>query len=536
MQPSVHSRVLLLLTVFALTIVPARTALRLKLDPDVWWHLRVGETIVADRALPAADSYSQLGAAEKQPWIAYSWLFEIGLYSFYDALDLVGISLFRYLLVFMTILTLTWFVLRGPHPSVGVRLALFLVFVTNLRISTERPWHFTIVFTTLTLDAIIRIRAGESVRRFWWLPLMYALWANLHIQFVLGLGLLGLTFAVALVEQWRWKRARLRERPVLLSETRGDQATPLLDSLPVQCLGAENGRTTCVNMLALLIACGLATLATPYHIKLYGVVWEYATQMTPLSHVEELMPPSFQRWDNWVLIVLLALAACAVVRRGFPLWESLLLACAAFLSLRMQRDIWLGALGAATILVRTPAANPAAPGDAAPALSFKALFLTCASGFLFVAIIWNLGPTPAFSLAQIEKVEAEDYPVDAVRYVREHHLHGPLFNNFNWGGYLIWRLKELPVSVDGRTNLYGEERLQRSFATWAGLEGWEQDPQLLAAGVVFAQRTQPLTAKLLDSPHWQAVFQDDKAVVFIPSRSPQDSIETPSETATPTKR
>ena len=63
-----------------------------------------------------------------------------------------------------------------------------------------------------------------------------------------------------------------------------------------------------------------------------------------------------------------------------------------------------------------------------------------------------------------------------------------LFNHFNWGGYLIWTLREYPVGIDGRTNLYGEERLQRAYETWCGTEGWNSDSDLLAAGVIIAPK------------------------------------------------
>ena len=45
-----------------------------------------------------------------------------------------------------------------------------------------------------------------------------------------------------------------------------------------------------------------------------------------------------------------------------------------------------------------------------------------------------------------------DYPARAAAFDESRGYGGPLFNDFNWGGYLIWRLPGLPVSVDGRTN------------------------------------------------------------------------------------
>ena len=53
-------------------------------------------------------------------------------------------------------------------------------------------------------------------------------------------------------------------------------------------------------------------------------------------------------------------------------------------------------------------------------------------------------------------------------FVAERGYSGPLFNDFNWGGYLIWALPQLPVAIDGRTNLHGDERIQRFGSTWAG--------------------------------------------------------------------
>jgi hypothetical protein len=69
---------------------------------------------------------------------------------------------------------------------------------------------------------------------------------------------------------------------------------------------------------------------------------------------------------------------------------------------------------------------------------------------------------------------------------------GPLFNDFNWGGYLIWALPGLPVAIDGRTNLHGDERIERYGNTWAGLPGWQNDPDLSAAGVVISAAEMPL--------------------------------------------
>ena len=95
------------------------------------------------------------------------------------------------------------FTLRRSSGRITPLVVLALVTATLVPIMLERPWHYTVVLTTLTLHATIELRGGASVVRFWWLVPAYALWANLHIQFVLGFGVLGLGFVVSIIESWR---------------------------------------------------------------------------------------------------------------------------------------------------------------------------------------------------------------------------------------------------------------------------------------------------------------------------------------------
>src|SRR5439155_22881855 len=82
-------------------------------------------------------------------------------------------------------------------------------------------------------------------------------------------------------------------------------------------------------------------------------------------------------------------------------------------------------------------------------------------------------------------------PAEAAAVVEERGYAGPLYNHFNWGGYLIWRLPGLPVAMDGRTNLYGVEKASHSLEVWAGGSTWSSDPELDAAGLVVAPIDQP---------------------------------------------
>src|SRR5205814_9117261 len=137
-------------------------------------------------------------------------------------------------------------------------------------------------------------------------------------------------------------------------------------------------------------------------------------------------------------------------------------------AVRMYRDIWFVSVSVAAVM---------RPGEAGRGRWWVVPALV--AGAFLAARLANtvgLGRSTDYAAAQAMK-----YPVRAVDHMKAHHPPGPVFNDFDWGGYLIWVAPEYPVSIDGRTNLYGNERMLRSFDTWSSETGWQTDPDLLAA-------------------------------------------------------
>jgi hypothetical protein len=262
-------------------------------------------------------------------------------------------------------------------------------------------------------------------------------------------------------------------------------------------------------MSLLLAGCVLATLANPYHVRLWGVIGEYATQTGPLRTVNELAPPEWTSVWLWAVLGLIGWAAVrAIGRRPVDGFSLLLLAAGLFFILRMRRDGWFGAVAAVAVLGGTAGVPRMSPGIVAGIVAgtFLAVRAVNLAGF---------GPPPEFDAAA-----RREYPVAAAEWVREHRPPGPLFNPFDWGGYLIWALPEYPVSIDGRTNVYGSDAVSDSMRTWLAEPGWDADPSLTSANVVIAYRNGPLAGRLTErNSSWHIAFRDDTAVVFV--RTPE---------------
>jgi hypothetical protein len=106
------------------------------------------------------------------------------------------------------------------------------------------------------------------------------------------------------------------------------------------------------------------------------------------------------------------------------------------------------------------------------------------------------------------------FPEGAARWVEQNHVAGPLLNDLSWGGFLIWRLPGLPVSMDGRTNVHGEERIVQYDALWKGKPGWSANPELERANVVITPQDAAIASLLRTDEHFKVAYEDVQAVVF----------------------
>ena len=442
-------------------------------DADIWWHLRTGEWMLAHHAVPRVDLYSA-GLAGR-PWLAYSWLFELVVVKLFHGLGLAGIVAYSSAMILAITVALFHLVRRLQGDFTLAVLLTFAAVFSMGHLYTPRPWMFTILFFTLEMDILMQARRTGRARELLWLPVLFALWANVHIEFVDGLFVLGLALVEAVVVRW-WTSVETRVRPAWMG-------------------GA-------------LAASLLATLANPFGWRIYQAAYELATQGGALNKVSELQAIPFRGVVDFdVLLLALGSAAALAWTRRFQPFETVLLGFAAFLAFRSQRDVWVMAVVGAVILAST------IPGSEKAAIRLPRLAMGLAA--LAAAMVVLAGfRVMRVNNAQLETLLAKNMPVSAVEAVRAKGYAGPLYNDYTWGGYLIWALR-MPVSIDGRQNLYGDQRIDRSVATWSAEPDWATDAQLMKAGLVIGPVKAPLNQVLRMDSRFQLAYEDKVAAVFV---------------------
>jgi hypothetical protein len=206
--------------------------------------------------------------------------------------------------------------------------------------------------------------------------------------------------------------------------------------------------------------------------------------------------------------------------------------------------LWFGGLGLVArrnfgpfALVATPVAarylwaawrswrSPAPPGVWGPGLPepLAARFRSPRQRVLNLALVGVIAFAALLKLwvvtspALVEAASAQMDPVGAVDYLVQNQAGGKIFNEYNWGGYLVWTAPQLKVFVDGRTDLYGDEILGEWLQIIQAAPGWDELLDKRQVDWVLIDPARPL-AGVLQAHGWREVYRDRQALIFMPAR------------------
>jgi hypothetical protein len=466
-------------------------AVRVMADTDIWWHLQSGRWIVENKAIPTTDPFSHTKFG--QPWIDHGWLAQAVIYLFLDLFGYAGPVLFVAAMVTLAFYFI-WLQCRNGDPWLRA-FVLIIAAVTSGGIWAARPQIVSFALAGLVTYLLYRFKRGSD-RAGWLLPLVVILWVNIHGG-----------FAIAFI--------------LMVAYIFGEVGN--------QILGIESGiGWKRIGRLLLIVV--VSFLLVPLNPNAFQM-WAYPFQTVGIGVLQDFIAewrsPNFHElhFHPFIWMLLAALTVLGLSKKRADFVDLTLVALFTYMTLLAARNIALFALVTAPVIVRygTPVIADwkervlkQPPEAERPQTETRPLFLLVNWLLLLFVIVAALIRISGPISAQANEAEqAENLPVAAVNYLRENEPPGPLFNNYNWGGYIVWELPQYPVFVDGRTDLYGDELLREYLATIFVNSGWRETLDKYDIDLVFVESAAPLARNLRLEPGWEEVYRDEMASILV---------------------
>jgi hypothetical protein len=482
------------LLAFVFMLMIFTLAARQIIDPDFWWHLKSGQYLIETVSIPKSDIFSNVFSGKE--WITHEWLSEVFMYSIYRTVGFGG------LIVTFSLLITAGFAIayRRCAKRVGhVYVAGFAVLLGALAAGPTwgvRPQVFSFLFASIFLSLLERYQEQPTRRSIWWLVPLMVLWVNMHAGFAVGIVLISLVIVGTVLDQ-----ALLQRESFAVVWRR-------LRSL---VLG--------------LIGCVAAVVVNPSGARMYSYPFETLTSQAMMKFIEEWRTPNFHElmFQPLALLILAVIGALALSRKRISFVQLLLLLSTAWAMLRSGRNAPFFILVAVPILAEhswawltsqrwgqwltKPETREVGAGARLKIALNVLLLVIVPLGLVFVRVQGTVANQPS--------VEAEKFPTAALEFMRVNKPPQPLYNEYHWGGYLIWKLyPDYRVFIDGRADVYGDAFFEEFMATHAGESHWRESLDKYGVRTVLISPDSALASLLRQDQSWQNVFEDRQAVIF----------------------
>jgi tetratricopeptide (TPR) repeat protein len=451
--------VILVLAALGVFLFHSATAM----NQDLGRHLKVGQIIWETKHVPQTNLFSY--AQPDQFFLNHHWLSEVIYYLLFLRIGVSGLIVFN-ALIFLAAFALIFSLAYRRKYFVISLLAMILSIGLLIERTDVRPEVFGFLFFALFLF-ILDKNKDKIGRSFWALLPLQLVWVNLHISFVFGWILIFLFF----LDRF-WERRKIVY--LLAKEKKFDKYL------------------TQVIFLGILL--GLVAIINPntwrgaiYPLLIFGNYgYTIVENQTPFFLEKLMFDPS----------IIFFKAAVAVLVASFLInWRKIkvfyLLGSIVFLGFAWSaiRNFPIFGLFLPLVLVGNLSSareyfSRAELGFGRFMVKWENLWLRKLFRALTILIIFVILTACIYSVVSnryyLAMTKSERFglavPGDAgaaVDFLKQNKISGKMFNNFDIGGYLIWRLYPVQkVFADGRPEAYTEEFWQSVYIPMQ--QDWER--------------------------------------------------------------
>ena len=481
-------------------------AARAPADTDTWWHLQAGRVTLENGRILQTDVFSH--TRQGQRWVNHSWLSQVILYLLFHGFRYFGLGLFQTLLVTLTFAC----VYAQMEGDVFTRaFIVVLAAATSAVVWIARPQLLSLLLTAV-LCYLLHLYKRRGVNRLWLIPPLFALWVNLHAGYALGfIVLVGFVAGEALNNLLAW-----------ISPPEGETGDEPRDPI-VSWRGI--GLVVLVSLISVL-----CLVLNPNTTRMWVYYLDTVRIGVLQDFIQEWRSPDFHPLYThpFIWLLLATLAAVGLSRRRIDGSDLALVAGFAYASLLAGRNMGPFALVAAPVLSRHTHTILQRWGRAARARGWlrpprrasrpPSAGMAVVNWLLLALVIAAAGVKAYLPLRTEFNLENErrTLPVEAIEWIQEERPQGPMFNSYNWGGYLIWRLwPDYLVFVDGRTDLFGDELLSQYLEVQFARPGFQEVLDEYGVNFVLTE-AQGFTDNFLAlDDSWTRAYSDDVATIYV---------------------
>lgn len=388
----------------------------LSLDPDFGYRLRNGELILSG-GIPKMDLYSY--TMPSFPAVEHAWVTAVGFATIHKAAGKIGLAVISSAFVLLALIISASRVKIRTLPKIfegkNAGFVKFLIYFTSfpflLAVGVILPFSGVRaqVVTWLLLAILLRVVLDVKLWQKWRIitPFYFILWANLHGGFASGLAVLAL---------------------VIILRT------------------ARQRKITWTDM-AVVVSSFAVTLINPYGTAIWREVWSSISDTQLRLKIVEWMPAIFMADISMVAFLTFSFALILRYRKKFPLEELGLYLTFMLQALSSRRHLPLWVLVALPMTILSiEFFYKEIRGITKAIPRFKKTYKVAWLGSLVILALSSvLAIRGALYLS-----EDAFYPKSAISYLRSNLPTGEVFSEYGWGGYLIWKLPEKKVFIDGR--------------------------------------------------------------------------------------
>lgn len=383
------------------------------LDPDFGWHLREGELILQS-GIQRTDSFSY--TMPSYQYIDHEWLTNVLISVFYK----FGGTYFL-TLVFAIIATLSLFISIPTKYNNYSLIPLILSGILMFGFFAIRPQVITWFFLALLLKLILNENLWKKWKYF--VPLIFIPWVNLHGGFAVGIIIIFLFFFSQILVKRKFSLK---------------------------------------NFLILFFSV-LLTFLNPYGTLIWKEIWMQISDSSLRWSIGEWLPGLF--YFDIAMIVLFCLSSFFVFmyRSKLKTEKILIYIFLLFMAILSIRHIPLWAIAAIPITAEVfyifALEVKKNKNNLVRLDKVKKILVV----IIFVIFLYEASINSFF-------VKNLSYPVKAADYLKTQHIKGNILSIYNWGGYLIWKLPDKKVFVDGRMPSWRRENAPEKESKNAFLE------------------------------------------------------------------